>query len=98
MPTDVLTFLLGVAFAAGAMWARDARTRRDVNNLAAKQRRHENESRRRFIRTVRVLERLAGEPERAAVLELLDVDEASVPLSVVPPLNDQDEREHYRER
>jgi hypothetical protein len=47
---------------------------------------------------VRVLERLAGEPERAAVLELLDVDEASVPLSVVPPLNDQDEREHYRER
>jgi len=98
IPWDTITFILGVGFAAGAMEIRNARTRRDVNGLGRKFYRTRKHARLRFLGTVALLEKMAPADHKPAVMELLQLDARYDPDSADEPLNDQDEREHYRDR
>jgi hypothetical protein len=71
---ELITFALGVAFWAGVSYARDIRTRRDLNGVRRLLNNHVDKTRERFVHTIIVLMLMNEGKDFKTVLDLLRRD------------------------
>jgi hypothetical protein len=74
VPKELITFALGVAFAAGIFYAREARTRKDLNGVRRLLNNHVEKTRERFVHTIIVLMLMNEGKDFKTVLDLLRRD------------------------
>jgi hypothetical protein len=95
---EAIAYVVSLAFAAGAFYAREVRHKKQLDGLGRKLVQTQARDRRRYIHFICVLIRYVPEIDKASVVELLRRDVEPDLETYEIPLNDQDEREHYRDR